>query len=567
MKLRLLLSFCIITGLFGFSAATSSLATNNEQPAASTDFPLPVISNVQVDVDSTSATVTWTTDRPATSAILLSETSLSTAVPDGTTDKVTEHEIVLTDLEPGTTYSYMVISATGNESVTTTDPDVFVTLGPDGEVVPPTVIEEPSPTTVPSLADTSGPTIDVWYDDDQEFGQSGVQQRWINIVGRVTDPDGIASLTYTLNGGNQRTLGIGNAPGPAGQCTNRRLYNNGDFAIEIGIDDSALNVGENTVVIRAEDNDGQVTLEEVTFTYTQGLAPGIFNIDWSDISDIQDVAKAVDGDWEVTEDGGVTAVDIGYDRLLAIGDQSWQDYEVTVPVTVRGFDAAGFQNPSNGPGIGVFMRWQGHYGPDEGIFGNRWWDCQPRMGYSPFGVLGWYRWLAADSAYRLYLYGNNDQPLPGGVDEDFVLDVDTTYIFKVRVETINGGENDGEAEYSMKVWEEGTTEPTSWNMEKVISPNSLPNGSLLLVAHHADADFGDVDVVQLVDGSPVTPTPEPTATPTSEPGVTPTPTSDPGATPTPTSEPGATPTATPTTPAPSNETTYLPIIINASTDE
>ena len=563
MKLRLLLSFCIITLLFGFSAATSSLATNSEQPVAPTDISPPVISNVQVDVDSTSATVTWTTDNPATSAVLFSETSLSTAVPYGTTDKVTEHKIVLTDLEPGMTYSYMVISGAGNESVAATDPDVFVTLGPSGEIVPPTVIEEPSPTTVPSLADTNPPTVDVWYGNDQEFGQSGVQQRWINVVGRVTDPDGINSLTYRLNNGPSRNLGIGNAPGPDGQCTNRRLYNNGDFAIEIGIDDSELNVGENTVRIRAEDNDGRVTNRDVTFTYTQGSAPGIFDIDWSDVSDIQDVAKAVDGDWELTDNGGVTAVDVGYDRLLAIGDQSWQDYEVTVPVTVRDFDPQGFNFPSNGPGIGVIMRWQGHYGPNEGIFGNRWWDCQPRMGYSPFGVLAWYRWLASENAYRLYFYGNNDQPLPGGVDEDFTLEFDTTYIFKVRVETVNGGQ----VEYSMKVWEEEESEPSSWNLEKVISPNSLLNGSLLLVAHHADADFGDVEVVQLVDGSPITPTPTPTATPTSEPSMTPTPTSDPGTTPTPTSDPSVTPTSTPTTPAPLNETTYLPIIINASTDE
>ncbi|NOK63671.1 MAG: hypothetical protein GFH27_549379n14 [Chloroflexi bacterium AL-W] len=560
MKLRLLLSCCIVTLLFGLSAATSSLATNDEQPVVPTNVPPPIISNVQVKVEATSATVTWTTDSPATSAVLFSDTSLSTVVPYGTTDKVTEHKIVLNDLEPGTTYSYMVISATGNESVSATDPDIFVTLGPDGEVVPPTVIAEPSPTTVPSLADTSGPTIDVWYGDDQEFGQSGVQQRWINILGKVTDPDGIASLTYTLNGGNQRTLRIGNASGPAGQCTNRRLYNKGDFAIEIGINDSSLNVGENTVVIRAEDNDGQVTLEEVTFTYTQGFAPGIFNIDWSDVSNIQDVAKSVDGDWELTEDGDVTAVDIGYDRLLAIGDQSWQDYEVTVPVTVRGFDNEnGVNFPSGGPGIGVIMRWQGHYGPGEGTLGSRWWNCQPRMGYAPFGVLGWYR-AVGGTDYKLHFYGNSDQVIAS--DEDFILDFNTTYIFKLRVETV-----DGQGRYSMKVWEEGTTEPSSWNLQNVLSPESLPNGSLLLVAHHADADFGDVQVVQLVDGSPVTPTPtpEPTATPTSDPSVTPTPTTDPSVTPTPTTDPSVTPT--PTTPSPLNETTYLPIIINASTDE
>ncbi len=33
---------------------------------------------------------------------------------------------------------------------------------------------------------TSGPTITVWYGSPQKFGQIGVPQRWVNILGNVS---------------------------------------------------------------------------------------------------------------------------------------------------------------------------------------------------------------------------------------------------------------------------------------------------------------------------------------------------------------------------------------------
>lgn len=52
----------------------------------------------------------------------------------------------------------------------------------------------------------SAPVIDVWYGTEQEFGHLGAPQEWVNILGNVSDPDGIKTLTYVLNGGTNKHL-------------------------------------------------------------------------------------------------------------------------------------------------------------------------------------------------------------------------------------------------------------------------------------------------------------------------------------------------------------------------
>ena len=56
------------------------------------------------------------------------------------------------------------------------------------------------------LNSDSSPLVDIWYGNYQRFGHLGDSQRWINILGKVVDPDGIASLTYSLNGGAEQRI-------------------------------------------------------------------------------------------------------------------------------------------------------------------------------------------------------------------------------------------------------------------------------------------------------------------------------------------------------------------------
>ena len=78
--------------------------------------------------------------------------------------------------------------------------------------------------------------IDVWWGDTQTYGDTGFPQPYYNLHGNVSDPDGLDSLTYTLNGGASRNLNIG--------ADNRRLARPGDFNADIPFADLQLGANE-----------------------------------------------------------------------------------------------------------------------------------------------------------------------------------------------------------------------------------------------------------------------------------------------------------------------------------
>jgi hypothetical protein len=96
--------------------ATVSIG-NNANAGSALDTKTPVISNIQYVPSESSVTITWDTDESATSLI---EYGLNTAY--GTSESsaalVTSHSIILSGLDPGTTYHYKVTSAdySGNSS-------------------------------------------------------------------------------------------------------------------------------------------------------------------------------------------------------------------------------------------------------------------------------------------------------------------------------------------------------------------------------------------------------------------------------------------------------------------
>ncbi len=193
----------------------------------------------------------------------------------------------------------------------------------------------------------------------------------------------------------------------------------------------------------------------------------------------------VDGEWEL-DGGGVRQVDPGYDRLLAIGDVNWTDYEVTVPITVNAIDPSGFQSgeSGNGAGLGLLFRWNGH--TDTPVTG-----FQPKAGYLPFGAIGWYWWNNPNSA-RFRLEGNYQQILAEGSGTT-PPSLGETFYLKMRVETVDGVGG----YYRLKRWPAGQPEPAGWELsgqEGLADPQS---GSFLLLAHHVDATFGDVVVTPL----------------------------------------------------------------------
>ncbi len=181
--------------------------------------------------------------------------------------------------------------------------------------------------------------IDVWYGSEQTFGKLGNPQRWVNILGNVSSPNGIASLSYSLNEGTPESLTVG--------TDMHRLASHGDFNIEI--DYNSLPGGKNTVKITAVDSLDNRAEEEVTVNYTARNKWSLpYSVNWSEVKNIQDVVQVVDGKWKL-ESNGVRTVVPFYDRVLAVGDITWQNYEVTVETVIHGY-----KPPTGGyPGGGV----------------------------------------------------------------------------------------------------------------------------------------------------------------------------------------------------------------------
>jgi len=313
------------------------------------------------------------------------------------------------------------------------------------------------------------PVLDIWYGSTQNFGQNGVPQEWINILGTVSDPDAISSLTYSVNTGAAQQLWMGENP--------VRLVEPGDFNVEIPY--ASLRTGANTVVITATDFAGQQRSQTVNVNYTAGQTwPATYNITWSPTTNIQSVAQIVDGKWQVQSNGTVRTQTMGYDRLITLGDRAtWRDYEVVADITINALSCRDF-------GVGIVAGWQGHttlqYGtplPD-----------QPRTGH-PFPGLGWYS-KEPDTGSRVNIYTNTATVIETPLIEETTgrqLTIGVTYTYKFRVQrNASGGSH-----YSLKIWPAASAEPSAWDLQADGEPSQ---GSIVLGAHWADVSIGRVRV-------------------------------------------------------------------------
>ena len=218
------------------------------------------------------------------------------------------------------------------------------------------------------------------------------------------------TLTLALNGGEERPLTVG--------PTLYRLAADGDFNVDIST--SELAAGENIVTIYAENSAGQKTAETLTLNFENGTAwPLPYTIDWATVDNLTDAVQVVDGEWALTPDG-VRPLTLGYDRLLAIGEQSWRDYEATVPITIHGAEPR-FGDPSYGASVGVAFRWNGHSERDE---------TQPDNGWWPLGSFGQIQWVAP-RRQRFRLAGNKLELL-GVTPNVFDITFDQTFLMKMR---------------------------------------------------------------------------------------------------------------------------------------
>lgn len=318
------------------------------------------------------------------------------------------------------------------------------------------------------LAQNNLPMITIWNEAGLSFGNIGNPQQQINILGNAADSDGsISSLTYKLNSGPSVSLDFG--------PNNPRLVEKGDF--NISLPTVALLNGQNNLLITATDNEGLSQNKSVLFSYQTGRSwPLPYQTDWSAAGNIQNQAQIVDGRWQIkSATDEIYPEQIGYDRLVAVGDRQWKDYEVTVPITIHNF----YPVDNDPGGVGVIVRWQGHTGAE-----------QPPDGWYRIGAYGYY----SNRSKALSLRLNEKSP----INQAFSLTLNKTYIFRLKVESTNEG-----GKYSFKVWEKGQEEPP-WDAPQFANivgildrENDMTTGSVLLVAHRTEATFGNVLVCPL----------------------------------------------------------------------
>ena len=314
-----------------------------------------------------------------------------------------------------------------------------------------------------------GNPIQVWYGDTQTFGDPGETQRWVNVLGDVAT-DGLTSLTFSLNNGPEQNLSLG--------PDTRRLEEFGDFNVEIDFDDLDGSSTDDVIRITANYSDNSQYTRDVTIDYESGAtwAPD-YSIDWSTVTDLQDVVQVVDGRWELTPDG-VRTTETGYDRILAVGDRTWDNYEANLSLTLNQMNPGTVRD---GAGLGFGMLWNGHTNdPFPG--------WQPHVGYNPI-VSPFFN--QRDGSF--ILHDHPDWSSPHLDQTGFSFTEGATYNVTIRVEQTNVIDR----AYSFKIWEEGTTEPVGWTLAGVDQVTEPLTGGFLLIAHHWDITFHDLDITEI----------------------------------------------------------------------
>lgn len=312
------------------------------------------------------------------------------------------------------------------------------------------------------------PVINVWYGDTQSFGHIGNPQRQINILGKVISTHGIAEFHFVLNNGNASPLSYGR--------DTFRLANEGDFNVEI--ERSNLKAGKNNLKILAVDTLGNDVVKEITVMYSNHKKwPLPYRVNWSDVSNVQDVVQIVDGHWELT-DAGIKIKDRYYDRVLAIGDSTWKNYEVETTVMFHSVSKRAAGPPTfNVCHVAIASRWPGH---DADIH-------QPYRKWYPLGATSEFT-VSEDlkECYWRIFDGENFW------EEDTAnvrsLIFERTYKIKHRVESADNGTT----RYSVKLWDSKQLEPVQWDFQAMEPPGNIPVGSALLIAHNTEVTFGNI---------------------------------------------------------------------------
>ncbi len=331
--------------------------------------------------------------------------------------------------------------------------------------------------------------IDVWYGDHQHFGDPGEAQRWVNVLGTVATT-GLASLGYTLNGGPEHALAIG--------ADTTRLVGPGDFNVEIDYNQLNPSAVDDVVSLIARYGNGEAFTRDVAIDYQGGHHwPTTYSIDWAQVTDLQAAVQVVDGLWSHDASGVRPAVQ-GYDRVLAIGDSSWDSYEVKLSIAMHDLHTVDPRGQDGG-GILLGLQWNGHTSVPVGG------DVSPHLGWIPSGAFLFNGASAILHPTEWFpQFNGNQNPI---VNHPLALQEGHTYNFVIDSQRLaaDTDPSDGiDRLYSLKVWEQGAAAPTTPQIHQIMV-DQVPHGGIYLNAHYFDVTFGNLTVKPLPPSDEVLP--------------------------------------------------------------
>ena len=330
-------------------------------------------------------------------------------------------------------------------------------------------------------------TLNFWYGKNLNFGLNGSPQRWLDILGNVSSPNGVKNLKYSLY--NELWIPIHTDSslwiGPQLPNEIRRLYRKGDFVANI--DRTILSSGKYYAVFEAKDSFNNTLKDTVEFTYNSAKQwPLPYEVRWENLnSKIENGAQVVDGKWGIIGDK-LKVLEDGYDRLVALGNYNFSSFIVRTEITVDSIKPK-YSFPSYGAAVGIILKWNGHTDNTPSRAG-----WQPKVDFIPYGAIAWFNWASStESYYQLlgnYLYEiAKDQTTPK-------VQTGQTYVFLAKCEL---KQNDT-TYYYFKYWNKNNNEPSNWILQgKHPTIRSPYTGSILLVAHHVKASFGKTSIVPI----------------------------------------------------------------------
>ena len=159
---------------------------------AAPDLTPPVISNIQVEEDETSAILTWDTNELADSFVDFGTISGLLTSTVGDVENVTGHEITLTNLAAATTYFYTVGSIDrANNSPTESSQSSFTTLA-TADVTPPAV-----PASLAGIAGSEQAVLSWDSNDELDLAGYRLERRVAGTGSFVAIASGLEDPSYT----------------------------------------------------------------------------------------------------------------------------------------------------------------------------------------------------------------------------------------------------------------------------------------------------------------------------------------------------------------------------------